>query len=68
MAASLVAALVLGIQWRERRDLKGLEARRELIEALRVTSEKLDLAYRLVNGPPPAGTEETAVPEGSGQS
>ncbi len=57
LAASLAAVIVLGIEWRERRDFEGLEARRELIEALRVTSEKLDLAYRLVNRPAPSGTE-----------
>ncbi len=57
LAASLVAAGVLGIQWRERRELRGLEARRELIEALRVTNQKLDLAYRLVNRPHSSGTD-----------
>ena len=55
LAASLAAALVLGVQWHERRELRGLEARRELIEALRVSSQKLDLAYRLVNRPTAAG-------------
>jgi hypothetical protein len=28
---------------------QGLEARAQLLEALRVTGEKLDLAYRVVN-------------------
>lgn len=55
LAASFVAVLVFGIQWHERRELRGLEARRELIEALRVSSQKLDLAYRLVNRPQPSG-------------
>jgi negative regulator of sigma E activity len=59
LAASLIAALVLGVQWRERRELRGLQARRELIEALRVSSQKLDLAYRLVNRPHPTGGDAT---------
>ncbi len=59
LAASLLAALLLGVQWRERRELRGLEARRELIEALRVSSQKLDLAYRLVNRPHPTGGDAT---------
>lgn len=57
LAASLAAVLVLGVQWHQRRELRGLEARRELIEALRVTSQKLDLAYRLVNRPHSSGGE-----------
>lgn len=35
-------------QWRARHAQQGQEARRQVIEALRVTSEKLDLAYRVV--------------------
>jgi hypothetical protein len=50
-AAAGVAAVALGAlamhQWQLRR--QGLEARRQLIEALQVTGEKLDLAYRAVN-------------------
>lgn len=56
LAASLVAAVVVGLGWHERRELRGLEARRELLEALRVTNQKLELANRLVNGPHPSGT------------
>jgi hypothetical protein len=36
----------------------GLEASRELMEALRTTSQKLDLAYEAVNAPKPAQDEE----------
>jgi len=36
----------------------GLEARRQVIEALRVTSEKLDLAYRVVKDKGLSGTEK----------
>lgn len=56
LAASLVAAVVVGVGWHERRELRGLEARRELLEALRVTNQKLELANRLVNGPHTPGT------------
>jgi hypothetical protein len=51
--AALAASLVLGFtvvhQWELRREHQGLQARRQLIEALRVTGEKLDLAYRGVS-------------------
>lgn len=44
-AALLVAALgVYG--WHAQRERQGLEARQQLLEALRVTGRKLDLAYR----------------------
>ena len=49
MAATLL--LAVGVRYhrvdQEDRD-KGLEARREVMEALRVTNDKLDLAYRAV--------------------
>jgi hypothetical protein len=48
LAASLL--LAVGIQSEHEREqrAKGLEARRQVIEALRVTNQKLDLAYRAV--------------------
>jgi negative regulator of sigma E activity len=50
LAASVAFAAILGThQWQERREQQGLEARRQLLEALRVTGEKLDLAYQAVN-------------------
>ena len=66
LAASLVGAVLLGTfaadkndrQLAQREEAAGLEARRELMEALRVTSQKLDLAYEAVNTPPPAQDEE----------
>ena len=58
LAASLAAALILRREWHEPRDLQGPEARRQLIEALRVTSQKLDLAYRIVNTPPASGDDQ----------
>jgi hypothetical protein len=52
-AASLAASLLVAVgvqhhlhQQRER----GMEARRQVIEALRVTSQKLDLAYETIQG------------------
>jgi negative regulator of sigma E activity len=56
IAASLAFVAVLGTyQWQERREQQGLEARRQLLEALRLTGEKLDVAYQAVNreSPPP---------------
>ena len=65
LAASLLVAVLLGqhvAQPRDRalarRTATGLAASRELMQALRVTSQKLDLAYQAVNSPPPAGDEE----------
>jgi hypothetical protein len=45
-----------------RREQEGLEARRQLLEALQLTGEKLDLAYQAVNreAPPPADDESGA--------
>ena len=47
LAASLILAVVLVHEHHKREE--GLQARQQLIEALRVTGEKLDLAYRAVN-------------------
>src|SRR5688572_5901247 len=49
LAASTVVAIVLIHSWQERQERRGLEARQQLIEALRVTGEKLDIAYQGVN-------------------
>lgn len=46
LAASVLASLLVGYGWELRRERQGLEARQQLIEALRLTGEKLDLAYR----------------------
>jgi len=58
LAASLVVAVLLGQhvgQQQAERDLRaGLAARAELLQALRITSKKLDLAYQAVNRPAPA--------------
>jgi hypothetical protein len=53
LSASLAASVVLGVGVRQhlqeqRFRQSGLEARREVLEALRMTSQKLDLAYEAV--------------------
>jgi negative regulator of sigma E activity len=51
LAASAIL-VVVGIHgWNQRQKETGLAARAQVLEALRVTSEKLDLAYRLINTP-----------------
>jgi hypothetical protein len=59
LAASLMIAAVGVHTWQLQRERRGLEARAQLLEALRMTGEKLDVAYRGVNGespsPPDAG-------------
>jgi negative regulator of sigma E activity len=49
LAASAILAVVLVHARHVQQERQGLEARQQLIEALRVTGEKLDLAYRVVN-------------------
>jgi hypothetical protein len=62
LAASLLVAVMLGRYSAEQRELRaeraGLEASRELMQALRLTSDKLDIAYQAVQGPPPVDSEE----------
>jgi hypothetical protein len=49
MAASLLIAAGIQHHLQERRETeRGLEARRQVIEALRVTSQKLNLAYEVI--------------------
>jgi hypothetical protein len=49
LAASLLVAVGIQHHLQERRDTeRGLEARRQVIEALRVTSQKLNLAYEVI--------------------
>jgi hypothetical protein len=52
LAASVVLSVLLAHQWQVRRIEQGREARRQLLQALRVTDEKLDLTYRVVNAQP----------------
>jgi hypothetical protein len=49
MAASLLIAAGVQHHLQERRETdRGLEARRQVIEALRMTSQKLNLAYEVI--------------------
>jgi hypothetical protein len=62
LAASLLVAVLLGQQWaihqQQAQEAAGLAASQELMQALRVTSKKLDLAYQAVKSPPEAPAEE----------
>ena len=49
LVISLGVAVVIGHQWQAQREERGLQARRQLIQALQLTGEKLDVAYRAVN-------------------
>ena len=70
LAASMVAAVLLGQQLAmhrmERQEAAGRAASEELLQALRVTSQKLDLAYQAVNSPP--RSPETGVTEEENRS
>jgi len=48
LLAIVAAGLLAAHQWQAQHTQQGQEARRQVMEALRVTSEKLDLAYRVV--------------------
>ncbi len=59
LAASLVVAVLVGKQIAlKHEEREGLAASRELMQALRVTSQKLDVAYQAVQSPPPASADE----------
>lgn len=64
LAASMVAAVLLGQQLAmhrmEQQEAAGRAASEELLQALRVTSQKLDLAYQAVNSPPRSESGEVA--------
>jgi hypothetical protein len=64
LAASLVVALVSGQHFAtenfKRQQREGMAASRELMQALRVTSQKLDLAYQAVQDPVPPSTDTHA--------
>jgi negative regulator of sigma E activity len=55
LAASLVVAVLVGKQIAmQHEEREGLAASQELMQALRVTSQKLDVAYQAVQSTPPA--------------
>jgi hypothetical protein len=58
----LLVAVLVGQQWafhhQQAEEAAGRAASQELMQALRVTSKKLDLAYQAVKSPPEAAIEE----------
>ena len=52
IAASVIAAVGIVRVQEQRQEAKALRARQELLAALHVTSEKLNLAYRVMNSQP----------------
>ena len=67
LSASVAASVILGIGvhqhlQQQRLQQSGLEARREVLEALRMTSQKLNLAYEAVKSQatPPADEQSGA--------
>jgi hypothetical protein len=62
LAASLLVAVMLGkhvaVEREQIAEQQGREASLKLMQALRVTSQKLDIAYQAVQSPPPAAAEE----------
>jgi hypothetical protein len=61
LAVSLVMGLLVARELQLRRTQRGLEARAELLQALKLTGEKLDIAYRVVND-----AEHTEISKDSG--
>ena len=62
LAASLLAAVLLGqhvaVERERLAEREGREASLELMQALRLTSKKLDIVYQAVQDPPAADPEE----------
>ena len=56
LALCVALGLVIAYEREARHAQAGLEARRQVMEALRLTSEKLDLAYRVVKDKDLPGT------------
>ena len=61
LAASLAGVLVIRHELLQHRAQEGMLARQQLIEALKVTSQKLDIAYRAVNAPATATDDESGA-------
>lgn len=68
LAASAIFGALLTHAWHVRQERAGLEARQQVIDALRVTGEKLDLAYRVVNAElqPAADSSNDSAPDDQG--
>ena len=62
LAASVVLAAALVHVWQVDRERRGLEARRQLLEALHITGEKLDVAYRgVMRESSPSANDDTGA-------
>ena len=66
LAASTIFGAILVQAWHVRHDRQGAAARQQLIDALRVTGEKLDLAYRVVNAEPPTAASGAGTSNDTG--
>lgn len=55
-ASIIVGGVLIDRQWHTQQRQRGALARQQLLEALRVTSNKLDIAYRAVNEKDTDGT------------
>jgi hypothetical protein len=62
LAASALLVSVLMYGWHVDRERRGLEARRQLLQALHITGEKLDVAYRgVMRESPPAASGDSGA-------
>ena len=62
LAASVVLGVALVYAWQVDRERRGLEARRQLLEALHITGEKLDVAYRgVMRESSPSSNDDTGA-------
>jgi hypothetical protein len=61
LAASLLLLIAGVYEWQQQQKEAGLAARAQVLEALRVTSQKLDLAYRAINTSRPASDRDSGA-------
>jgi hypothetical protein len=62
LAASVLLSTALIYTWHVEHERRGLEARRQLLEALHITGEKLDVAYRgVMHEALPASSNDTGA-------
>ena len=69
LAATLVVAVLVRHEWQLRQEVeRGRIAREQLMDALRVTSEKLDVAYRAAQSQPAIELKDETTPESDNTS
>jgi hypothetical protein len=66
LAASTIFGAILLHAWQVRHERQGAQARQQLLDALRVTGAKLDLAYRVVNAAPLPATPGNSTSNDTG--